>query len=66
MSNPLVVIVGIVVAILAGFVLLGIVSGIVHFLLQLIVPVLILVGAGYVLHAIFIQKSLGGGRRTLP
>ena len=67
MSNPLAVIIGILVLLVAGAVLIGIVAHIIHFVLSLVIPVLLLVGAGYVLHAIFIQKSLGGGgRRTLP
>ena len=63
MDNPIVLVVGVVIALIAAAVVIGIVTHVIHFLFSLIIPVLLVIGAAYVLKEIFGRKSLGGSSR---
>lgn len=66
MSDTVKLFIGIAIAVVAILVTISIVTHVVHFLLGLVIPVLLVIGAGYVVYSIFGQKSIGGGRRLLP
>jgi hypothetical protein len=56
----------VVVALIAGYVILGWVFHLAMSLLAMVMPVLIIGGVVYVLYLVYGKKALGGGRRTLP
>lgn len=65
MENPVVGIILICLAIILGFVAIKIVLATLFGLFHLLLPILIVGGLIYVIVKVS-QKSLGGGRRTLP
>ncbi|HLK17043.1 MAG TPA: hypothetical protein VKT78_19720 [Fimbriimonadaceae bacterium] len=69
MNSPAKVIVGAVLAIVAIWLALHLVFGVIHWVLALVyaaLPVLLVVGLGYGLYRVFRPRSLTGGRRILP
>ena len=52
--------------VIAAWIALGVVAGIVKGLLALIFPIAIIGGVGLILYGLVSGRSLGGGRRYLP
>ena len=53
-------------ALIAAYILLGMVLKLAGAILALIMPVLVVGGIVYVLYAVYGRKALSGGKRTLP
>lgn len=66
MGNVLKIIAMVILGIIAFKLAIGLVSGILHTLFSLLIPVAVLAGIVYVLYQMSGKKSLGGGGRSLP
>ena len=57
---------GLVAAYILLHVVFGIIASIFHFAVYVALPILIVAGIGYGLYRVFSPRSLGGSRRILP